>query len=236
MSPTDWAITGAVLAGAGVLINAIATGFLVYDVVRPERRQRRIRRDIGKAYFVVPQSFYHACDYARQNEDEHLVNTIAVRPDVEINIDIVVLPNVDLEIDTYSFGTDGDPAEHSEEKRFVNKPYATSICNRFIEAGRGQLIEPGNNNNDHLDKHHYYHHVVTNKRWSAGMHRAMGFKIKTGKVGKYDMVLSFAGDIVSGHIKGDLRIVVEEEPGERIMKCLRSEHMSRDCAVGIRPS
>ena len=62
---------------------------------------------------MITQSFYHPCDYARQNEHEHLVNVITVRPDIEINIDIVVLPNVDLEIDSYSFGTDGDPKEHS---------------------------------------------------------------------------------------------------------------------------
>jgi hypothetical protein len=229
------AIIGDALTGAALLINALATGFLVYDVFRPERRRQRIRREIGKAYFVVPQSFYHPCDYARQNEHEHLLNVIAVRPDIEINIDIVVLPNVDLEIDTYSFGTDGDPGERSEERRFLGKPYATSVCNRFIEAGEGRIIEPGQNNNDYLDKHHYYHHIVANRRWSAEMHRAIGFRIKTGQVGKYDMILSFAGDVVSGHIKGDLTIVVEEEPRDRIMKCLRREHMSYDCAVGIRP-
>jgi hypothetical protein len=216
-------------------MNAVATGFLVYDVLRPERRRQRIHRDIGKAHFVIPQSFYHACDYARQNETEHLVNVIAVRPDTEIIIDIVVLPNIDLEIDTYTFGTDGDPAEHSEERRFLGKPYATAVCNRFIEAGRGRILEPGPNNDDYLDKHHYYHHVVANQRWSGGVHRAIGFKVKIGKVGRYDMALSFSGDVVSGDIKGDLAIIVQNEPGERIMRCVRPEHMSRDCAVGIRP-
>jgi hypothetical protein len=28
----------------------------------------------------------HSCDYARQNEHEHLVNVIAVRSDIEITI------------------------------------------------------------------------------------------------------------------------------------------------------
>jgi len=67
------------------------------------------------------------------------------------------------------------------------------------------------------------------------MHRAIGFKLKTGKVGRYDMILSFAGDIVSGDLKGDLTLLVENEPGGRIMTCIRPEHLSRDCAVGIRP-
>jgi hypothetical protein len=96
-------------------------------------------------------------------------------------------------------------------------------------------MKPGPDNNDYFDNYHYYQHVVANRRWSAGIHRAIGFKIKTGKVGRYPMNLSFTGDVISGDIQGDLAILVQEEPGERIMTCLRPEHMSRDCAVGLRP-
>jgi len=62
-----------------------------------------------------------------------------------------------------------------------NKPYATEYYNRFVIAGKGVSSKPDGISDDFIDKYHYYHHVTGNRRWSAGVPRAIGFKINSGK-------------------------------------------------------
>jgi len=91
----DWAMIGGAVGVATLSATLITLGFVIYDVTRPERRRRRIIKDLGWAYFIVPHSFFHSCDYARQNELEHRVREIIVRPDRSITIDLVVVPKVE---------------------------------------------------------------------------------------------------------------------------------------------
>jgi hypothetical protein len=214
-----------IIGGVAGVIAAFLTGVIVFylEVFERGRHRRRLLHP-GTAYFVIPSSIHYVCDYAIQNELEHLVRTIVLPPRLEIIVDLALRPSVEFDATEVAFGCDGDLSA---------KPYAFEYFNQFIIAGHRRNVVPGiHNYDDYLDKHHYYHTVEVS-RFNVGNTKAMGFKIRTSSPGTYHVNVHFSGSTVTGTFTG-LSIVVSDTMPD-LMRCVDPDHQHRDCAVRIRP-
>ena len=186
----------------------------------------------GTASFIIPSSLHYVCDYALQNELEHIVQTIVLSPNSEFMVDLILRPSLGFDTTETAFGCDYDLLGYDYD--LFAKPYAFEYCSKFIVAGHRRNVIPGFHDryDDYIDKHHYYH-TVENSRFNAGDVKAMGFKIRTLCAGTYNMKIFFSGSTVSGEFRG-LTIVVSDAMPD-LMRCVDPNHQQRDCAVRIRP-
>jgi hypothetical protein len=214
-----------IIGGISSVISALSATATLYFVSQFEaiRRRRRLLHP-GNAFFIIPASFHHTCDYAIQNELEHRLLTIVLPSNSQCIIDLVLESTVEFDTTEIAVGCDGE---------WSIKPYVTEQCNRFIEVGnRRRVIPRGGGSEDYLDKHHYYH-AVRHSQFNDGNAKALGFKIKTLSAGKFHMSLPFSGSTVRGEFKG-LTVVVSDTPMTP-MHCVDPNHQHRDCAVRIKP-
>ena len=223
VSRLAWGMVGA-LAGIASVIATLGIGvFVIHDVRRLER-PRKSSKNPGIAYFIIPSSHHYKSEIARSNEHEHRVKSITLPAHSTTTIDLYIEASVFLETSQVYFGFTGD---------FQRKPYFIEVFNQFVTQGYRRSVVPGNNDNDdYIDKHKFYH-AAEKWYWSIGDGKTYDFKINTNEPGSYDLEINFLGDISAGKI-ADLRVVVENEP-HTLMHCVRREHMSCDCAVGMKP-
>jgi hypothetical protein len=84
-----WSMISAVVA-------MIALAVIVQvNMVRPRLRRRRLRRP-AEMWFIITKKTQHDCDFAIQDDQEHLVKTIVVQQDREVVIDFKYTPRLDL--------------------------------------------------------------------------------------------------------------------------------------------
>jgi hypothetical protein len=201
VAPWPWPMI-ATFVGVATLGAVLHVNF-----IRPIRRRRKLRQPV-KSLFVIPARRHHGCDFASQNEDEHLLKTVVLPANSEIIVDLRFEPRVFFTNAEIVVGCEGDPS---------TVPHGTEYFNRFIEAGEGKQIVPGSGNLHYIDKHGFYHVRETPRQWSRGTFRAMAFKFKTQKPGKYQLDIYFMGDEVEGK-STNLQITVEDRP-TTIMHC-----------------
>jgi hypothetical protein len=226
----DWRTFCALVSAVVSSFTLITVVIAIYTATRPGIRRRTLRNP-GMAYFVIPSQRHHHCDFAHQDSGEHLVQKIVVPSDRKVTVDMIIKPVLNFNTVEVSFGC-------NHESTVPTKPYAFEYYNRFIELGKRRNVLPGvGEYDDYFDKHQYYH-VVQNWQWSAGMVKALGFKIKTNDPGNYHMEFYLFGDAVLGKIprkKVVLDIAVSDHPVE-IMRCCDPKHLGKPCALnGIRP-
>lgn len=215
-----------IIAAVSGVVNTIATLVILYYLSTFEQLRKRHRLSLpGSVCFVIRSSAHHVCEYAVQNELEHRVQTVILKPNAEVIVDLALFPNVEFDATETAFGCDGDVSK---------KPYAFEYYNRFIKSGNRRHVIPGKNRyEDYVDKHHYYH-AVENSHFNKGNVKAMGFKIKTLSEGVYNGKIFFVGSTVRGEFSG-LTIIVSDNSIEAI-HCVDPDHAHRNCAVRIRSS
>jgi hypothetical protein len=218
-----WNMIGALISAASLLATVIIGGFVIRDVRRLDRPRRAARRP-GIAHFIIPSSLHHGCDFAKANEYEHRVKSITLPSHRTRIVDLFIESSISLTTSQVSFGFEGE---------YFGKPVCTEIFNRFIVSGPRRCVIPGKpDNNDYCDKHKFYH-AVENWDWSIGDGKTYGFKIVTDEPGIYILDINFSGDVSAGKID-DLQVVVQDEP-TNLMYCVQEEHISKDCAAGLKP-
>jgi len=84
----------------GIFITLI-TWFLTITAIvhynrRPERHRRALKR-LGKAYFLVPSSLHHGCDFAKQTDDEHWLKQIYLPSESDVVLDFIVIPRIEMD-------------------------------------------------------------------------------------------------------------------------------------------
>jgi hypothetical protein len=204
----------------------VATLVLVawVNFARPVRRRRKLQKPVI-AEFLVPSGKHHTCEFAEQDNREHLLKTIVLPANSELTVDLRFTPLLNFESTEVSMGCVGP----------INKiPYAVEYFNRFIKEGEGQQIKPGPGNRHYLDKHNYYHIRDNNpRRWTVLTCVAIALKIKTRGSGQYPVELYFPGDEIEGKAD-DLMIVVEDNP-TTLMPCKDKQHRRASCVKGISP-
>jgi hypothetical protein len=191
---------------------------------RPIRRRRKLQKSVI-AEFLVPSAKHHTCEFAEQDNREHLLKTIVLPANSEVTVDLRFTPRLNFESTEVIMGCIGATSKI---------PYATEYYNQFIKEGEGQRIKPGPGNRHYLDKHNYYH-IRDNspRRWSRRACVSIALKIKTRGPGQYPVELYFPGDEVEGKAE-DLVIVVEDTP-TILMLCTDKQHRRAVCAHGIKP-
>ena len=219
-----WNMIGALASVASLLATLGIGAWVIRDVRRLDVRRKRVKRP-GEAFFVIPAVQYHNCDHAHQNEYEHNTKIIILRADTVSTVDLVIKSLVDFDTDQVYLGV--------EDNNF-NRPCFIEVYNRFITTGYRRQTVPGDGTSyDYIDKYFYYH-FVEHVQWPEGENKALGFKIKTGKAGRYKLNIVFLGAAVYGRVD-DLTIVVSKEPREDICCCIPA-YMGWNCAVGIKPN
>ncbi len=218
LSAWPWSMISAVIGAAALLI-------LVYvNFLRPWRRRGKLKKPTD-AHFLIPSNKHHGCDFAVQDEQEHIVKTIVVPSDSEILIDLRFQPRLAFVTSEIDIGCEGEVSE---------TPYATEYFNRFIETGDGRHIIPGEGNRHYIDKHHFYHCRESTRQWSRGAVVSFAFKLQTRKSGRYVLDVYFIGDEVEGK-NSELAIIVEDKP-ITIMRCTERKHKKMQCASAIHPA
>jgi hypothetical protein len=216
VSTWPWSMISAAI-GAAALLILVHVNFL-----RPWRRRKKLKNP-AIAHFVIPSNKHHGCDFAVQNEQEHLVKTIVVPAQGEILIDLRIQPRMAFVTSEISIGCEGEVTE---------TPFATEYLNRFIETGEGKHIIPGNGNRHYIDKYHFYHCRESQRQWSRGFVLSLAFKLKTRKSGRYVLDIYFVGDEVEG--KDQLTIIVEDKP-KTVIRCVERKHKRMQCRKAIQP-
>jgi hypothetical protein len=212
------------LQAISIILSVIVLLVIVHvNIIRPMRRRKALKRPV-RAWFILPSTKHHGCDFAVQDDKEHSAKTIVLPPFTDILIDLSFFPKLFF---TNSELVIGCGAEDG--------PRPIEYHNRFVEQIEKQRIVPGPQNQHYTDKHGFYHYKDSPPRaWSRGTHRAVAFKFRTQKPGRYPVTIFFIGDEVEGE-NSELTIVVESSP-KTAMKCVRPEHKKQSCASrGIKP-
>jgi hypothetical protein len=76
---------------------AICTFSVVFyvNIIRPRIRLRALEHPVD-AYFVIPSQLAHGCDFAIQNEDDHLTKAITLPSQCDSLVDLVLFPRLPL--------------------------------------------------------------------------------------------------------------------------------------------
>lgn len=211
------------IISAFVALGAL-TVIVHVNIVRPRVRRRRLRMP-AQAWFVVPPKKHHGCDFAWQDDNEHIFKTIVLPPDSEMTVDFRFNPRLFFHSSEIVIGCEGDMA-----------PKAIEYFNRFIVKGEGRHIIPVQGNRHYIDKHGFYHYreLAAARQWSRETFGAMAFKFKTSTQGRYTIDIYFLGDEVEGK-NSELTIVVEDDP-RTMMRCIDRKHKQLSCATkGLAP-
>jgi hypothetical protein len=204
------------------VIGGSALGVIIFaNIYRPRRRRRQLREPVD-AFFVICAGFERLCDYAQQDDEEHVTKTLVLPANTEIIADLVFKPRLSFRTTDVYFGCDG-PSD--------KKPLALEYVNSFIKIGARSRIIPGPNTAHYVDIYDYYH-AVEEKGWSLGSDMSYAIKIRTRAPGIYVARAFFAGDEVEG--KAELLIQVEVSP-RTPMKCVKPAHRWKSCSHGITP-
>jgi hypothetical protein len=234
------ALWAAFLAGSSAMISAISNApvaavaaffaFLSLSVavyvnfIKPRIRGRKLEHCVS-AYFIVP-SKARPCAYARQDNEEHRLKEISLRPNAEVVVDLIMLSECSFAFSEAEVGFVG-PLE--------DKPQILKYTNRFIRSGKHRDVDPSKDDTeDYVDVHLNYHRVG-NRVWSAGNTRAIAFTIKTNEIGIYPLQIQFDSEEKVG-IVGGLYVKVEKDFTIK-QQCVLSEHVRRgfECSRGIGP-
>jgi hypothetical protein len=177
------------------------------------------------AYFIIPSSRRHECDFAYQTSDEHRSTTIVVGVDAPVIVDLVFEPRREMTSSQVLAEFDGDLSD---------KPLILNVNNRFIEVGPRRNVVPGEEgNSDYIDKHKGYH-AVESINWSANQTKTFGFTIFPRNERAFSMTLTAIGDLIEVST-AKLTLLVRENPVQYI-GCCRKEHFGEECQLpGIRP-
>jgi hypothetical protein len=207
------------------MIAAIFSGLSLFTLwyinfVRPKRRSRELKA-AADPFFLVPSRSQHDCDYARQDDEEHILKELSVSPNTDIIIDFIIKVKSAISYSELSIGFMGD---------LDKTPYATKYHNRYVSIGRGREIDPAlENSDDFVDKHLYYHRRVS-RSISAGTVLSLAFSIKTRGAGLYPLRFLFISDEPLGE-GATLFLTVEETPSV-VLRCVESTHKNGTCTKG----
>jgi hypothetical protein len=164
-----WSMVSAFAAIAALAVVAHV------NILRPLLRRKKSEKPV-KTRCLIPSTRHHECDFAEQDAEEHIVETITLPSNSEAVVDFWFQPRLFFSTNEINLGCEGDRAKI---------PYATQYFNRFIEEGEGKQIVPGPGNRHYIDKHHFYHLREGPRVWSRGSVVAMAFKFKTKAPGRY---------------------------------------------------
>jgi hypothetical protein len=217
ISTWPWSMVSAFAAIAGL-------GILVYvNFLRPLLRRQKLKEPV-EAHFLIPAKKHHGCDFARQDEEEHVTKSITLPSNRDVIVDLRFKPRIFFSSSEIGLGCEGNREDI---------PYAFEYFNRFIEDGDGQRVTPGPGNRHYVDKHHYYHLRESTRYWSRGTSVSFAFNFRTHAPGRYPLMVSFIGDEIEGN-NYELMIIVEDNP-QSIIRCVDAGHRNRSCARGIQP-
>jgi hypothetical protein len=96
---------------------------------------------------LIPAACHHDCDYAPQDDDEHILTEITLPSNREVIVDMRLECKLAFSYTELIIGCMGELAA---------KPYPVKYFNMFIAVGDGQIVEPGQSGH-YIDKHKYYH-------------------------------------------------------------------------------
>jgi hypothetical protein len=148
------------------VVAMIALAVIVQvNMVRPRLRRRRLRWP-AEMWFIITKKTQHDCDFAIQDDQEHLVKTIVVQQDREVVIDFKYTHRLDLSISEIIIGCNYGG----------NVPTPIEYLNRFVvagdgvKAGYGRHVIPGPGSFHYIDKYGFYHfrEVGPSRRWPHG--------------------------------------------------------------------
>jgi hypothetical protein len=157
----SWSTIGA-LASIGGIAATLFIGIYIGYYLRFKNLGKP-----GESSFIIPSSWHHSCDFARQNEHEHRVKSVTLPANGEWIVDFVIEP-------FRSFNSAQIAIEFTG--RLEEKPYAIELLNRFVEVGSRRHVVPGQvGNDDYIDKHKLYH-CIENMSWPKGLTKLMDSK------------------------------------------------------------
>jgi hypothetical protein len=215
VTPWPWSMLAAIFGGLS-LITLWYVNFL-----KPKLKRRALKA-ATKTYFLVPLRTQHECSYADQDDQEHILKELSLRPNQETVVDLVAHVQATLSYSEICIGFMGDPNQ---------EPYFTKYFNRYITSGRGREVDPElEQDDDFIDKHYYYHRKVS-KMVSAGTVLSLAFTIKTRDIGLYPLNIQFISDQEVGE-EASLYVTVEKAATITLC-CVDPNHKHLQCATGI---
>jgi len=115
------------------IVATIAAGNSASRIINRQWLKREI-----PAYFIIPSSRHHACDFAHQTTDEHRTTEIVIGIGCPLIIDLVMEPKREMTSSQVLAEFDGD---------LDDKPLILDVHNRFIEVGPRRTVIPGEEGN-----------------------------------------------------------------------------------------
>jgi hypothetical protein len=187
------------------LFGAAAFFVVVYtQIVRPWIRRRRLKHPC-RVYFAIPPLQHTKLEHILQDDRGHEVAEIVLPSHKIVEVELIVCPIIAFHDGGISFGCDG-----SDE----DKPVVVERFDRLVKIGKSRWV-PGEDDGYAIDRHGYIQ-IVTNRGRTKGSRIPLGFKLQTGRPGKYLAHIFFFTEEEVG--KATLTIRVEERP-KTPMRC-----------------
>jgi hypothetical protein len=219
------AISDAPIAAVAALFAFLSLSVAIYvNFVKPALRAQILKGCVS-AYFIVPTTA-RPCAYARQDDEEHRLKELSLKPNTEVVIDLIMLSQCTFAFSEVQVGFMGE---------LERKPHILKYTNRFIRFGKHHEIDPSNaDTEDYVDVNLSYHRVGS-RLFSADSTRSLAFTVRTNKPGVYPLKIQFGSDEHIGAV-GNLYVTVEEDFTVK-QRCVLDEHVRRGraCSEGIAP-
>lgn len=213
ISTWPWAMFAAVFG----LLSLLTLWYL--NFLKP-RRERRKLAYATKTYFLIPARQLHGCEYAVQDEQEHITSELSISPNTTLTLDLVTYVSIPISFAELIVGFLGDVSK---------KPKVTKYYNRYVSIGKGREVDPAEEKeDDYIDKHGYYHRRVP-RHFSGGV-LSSAFTITTQSEGLYPLHIYFVSERPIEDRSSSF-ITVERIPTVKLLCCER-DHKHLDCSKG----
>jgi hypothetical protein len=217
------AISAAPLAAVAALFSFLSLCVAAHiNFIKPAMRRRKLKNCVT-AYFIVP-SFPRSCSYARQDNEEHRLKEISLKPNAEVVIDLILLTNVSFAFSEIQVGFMG---------QLEDKPHMLKYTNKFIRSGKNHEVDPSNTDTEDFIDINFSYHKIGDRSFSTDTTRSLAFTVKTNREGSYPLKIGF-GSYEEIGVSASLYVKVEQNTSAK-QKCVVVEHVRRglECSRGI---
>jgi hypothetical protein len=223
---SDWGAGEWLNFGIISLTLLVSVGILYFEyranISLPKQRLQQRKEELYDPidiHFLVPSETQRLIHYAKQDDRDHLLNEVILRPHTTNLVEIRIHPRARFRTTHFLFGAVYDDAD-SQARAKVPRPI------ELVDVYGQGLLEPGakpNETHGHVINSRLQYRWNQELRWDAKTTIVVGIKIKTEDIGCYTWRITLVTGDDEDDIVRDLIVRVEEE-SDSVLRCVFGDH------------
>jgi hypothetical protein len=227
--PSDWIAFSSVIAAAvtGIGLVCIEIDKRIFGPRRHKLQRERELNDPVDINFLVPPLSQRIIEYARQDDREHLLYEVSLKPYTSTVVELRIHPRIHFVTDAFLFGCFHDDADLTVKEQ---KPRPMELIDVYGQGYVRPNSRPGETPGHVINSRLQYRWNYEMK-WNSLTTLIVGIRINTREEGTYIWETRFIGNETESVKNLTIRVVTEEGI---LLKCVNGEHERHSIAAIFR--